>query len=161
MQLFPVFIGEITIIGKLYPNRNGRQLVSYTCFKDYGSNEAYSPSPLRYSHLRCSPRSDDARNGRLYSLELMQENTTLQHIPVIVVSGAEDQETSIRAMRAGATDFVTKPFDPEVLRARVSAAVNKAEVEKLRAKNSMLEYQNGEIDRLKSVLKQHGIEIPE
>lgn len=91
-------------------------------------------------------------------LQKMQENATLQHIPVIVVSGSEDQETCIRAMRAGATDFVTKPFDPDVLRARVNAAVSKAELEILRAKTSMLEYQNSENERLRELLRQHGIE---
>ena len=93
-------------------------------------------------------------------LQRMQESAALQHIPVIVVSGAEGQETCIRAIRACATDFVTKPFDPEVLRVRVNAAISKAENEKLRAKNSVLEYQNSENEKLRALLEQHGIDVP-
>ena len=45
--------------------------------------------------------------------------------PVIFLSGASDVPRSVRAMKAGAVDFLTKPFDKEQLLAAVRAAVEK------------------------------------
>lgn len=86
-------------------------------------------------------------------LEKMQKSPELRTIPVVVVSGDGNRETSLRAIRAGASDYVTKPYAADVLKIRVKSAISKAENERLRAKNSMLEYRNGEIRRYKTVLE--------
>jgi DNA-binding NtrC family response regulator len=58
-------------------------------------------------------------------------------IPVIVVTAFGSFETAVAAIRAGAYDFVTKPFDFEVLRLALDRAVQhrtlRAEVTRLRA----------------------------
>ena len=41
-------------------------------------------------------------------------------VPIIMVTSDIDQNTRIEAIRAGATDFVNKPFDPSELQARVA-----------------------------------------
>jgi signal transduction histidine kinase len=41
------------------------------------------------------------------------------HIPVIMISAFSDRDVVIQALRLGANDYVTKPFDIEVLRARI------------------------------------------
>ncbi len=41
------------------------------------------------------------------------------HIPVIMISAFADRDVVIEALRLGANDYVTKPFDLEVLRARI------------------------------------------
>lgn len=46
-------------------------------------------------------------------------------IPVIVVSGNDRDEDIIAALEIGADDFVTKPFSPRVLQARLSAALRR------------------------------------
>ncbi len=52
------------------------------------------------------------------------ERPRLKSLPVIIITGAEDDEDTRReALQRGATDFVTKPFDPVELRARVSAHI--------------------------------------
>lgn len=43
--------------------------------------------------------------------------------PVIVVSGLDSHEDIARGLDAGAADFITRPFDPLVFRARVRAAL--------------------------------------
>ena len=43
--------------------------------------------------------------------------------PVIFLTGAGDIRTSVRAMRAGAADFLTKPVDPADLLAAITRAV--------------------------------------
>jgi two-component system response regulator HydG len=44
-------------------------------------------------------------------------------IPVIVVTGQGSMESAIGAMRVGAYDFITKPFDPKLLGLTVARAV--------------------------------------
>ncbi len=44
-------------------------------------------------------------------------------IPIIFLGGAVDVETKVRAFDHGAVDYVTKPFEPEELRARVRNAL--------------------------------------
>ena len=46
-------------------------------------------------------------------------------VPVIVVSGNNRDEDIIEALERGADDFVTKPFSPRVLQARLSAALRR------------------------------------
>ena len=45
--------------------------------------------------------------------------------PVIFITGFGDVPTSVRAMKAGAVDFLTKPFDREQLLAAVRIAIDK------------------------------------
>jgi putative two-component system response regulator len=44
-------------------------------------------------------------------------------IPVALVTGLNDREDKIRGLRAGADDFIAKPFDREELQARVASLV--------------------------------------
>ncbi len=47
------------------------------------------------------------------------------HVPILLFSVRDDVETQVSVLDAGADDFVTKPFDPEVLRARVRALLRR------------------------------------
>lgn len=56
-------------------------------------------------------------------LRAIRSRTDLDDLPVVLVSGASNDPASIvEGLLAGANDFITKPFDPMVLRARVAAA---------------------------------------
>jgi FixJ family two-component response regulator len=46
-------------------------------------------------------------------------------LPIVFVSGHGDVPSSVRAMKAGALDFLTKPFDESVLRAAVERALDR------------------------------------
>ena len=94
-------------------------------------------------------------------LETMQNSAELRNIPILIVSGDESRDTCLKAIRKGATDFVTKPVDPEILRVRVHSAVSKAENERLRAKNSLLEVQNEERTKLESAIDVIGFTLIE
>ena len=56
---------------------------------------------------------------------------------VLVVTGFGTIETAVEAMQKGASDFVQKPFSPEMLRAKVDAALDlsktRAQVQRLKA----------------------------
>ena len=43
------------------------------------------------------------------------------HIPVIVISALDELDSVVRCIEAGAEDYLTKPFNPILLRARVGA----------------------------------------
>lgn len=48
-------------------------------------------------------------------------------IPVIILSGLDETDAKIQALDLGADDYVTKPFDPGELLARVRAALRRHE----------------------------------
>ena len=58
-------------------------------------------------------------------LERMKADAGTRHIPVIMISGVEDAESIVRCIEAGAEDFLPKPFDPVILRARIGAGLNR------------------------------------
>jgi len=45
----------------------------------------------------------------------------IRDLPIITITGAEDDETRIRAYACGSTDFIIKPFDKKLLQSRVQA----------------------------------------
>jgi len=58
-------------------------------------------------------------------LELYQTLTAGgRHLPVVFITGLGDIPTVVRAMRAGAVDFLTKPFDDKELLDAVDQALN-------------------------------------
>jgi two-component system KDP operon response regulator KdpE len=50
-------------------------------------------------------------------------------MPIIVLSAVGQQEEKVRALRAGADDYVTKPFDPQELVARLEAVLRRVSPE--------------------------------
>jgi sigma-B regulation protein RsbU (phosphoserine phosphatase) len=58
-------------------------------------------------------------------LEAMKAHELWRDIPVIMISAATDIELVVKAVTAGATDFLNKPFNPVLLRARVGACLEK------------------------------------
>ena len=59
------------------------------------------------------------------ALESMRADPTLRHVPVIMLTALDDVESTVRCIEAGASDYVPKPFNPVVLRARINAALEK------------------------------------
>jgi CheY-like chemotaxis protein len=54
-------------------------------------------------------------------LDAVRAKFTQIELPVLIATAATDPDTMIRLLGKGANDYVTKPFDPGVLLARVSA----------------------------------------
>jgi two-component system sensor histidine kinase/response regulator len=53
----------------------------------------------------------------------LKQHEALLRVPVVFLTAAQDRELLLRAFDAGAVDYVTKPFMPEELLARVNAHV--------------------------------------
>ncbi len=57
------------------------------------------------------------------TLAAMKADEATRHIPVIIVSGVEELESVVRCIELGATDYLAKPIEPNILRARINASL--------------------------------------
>jgi sigma-B regulation protein RsbU (phosphoserine phosphatase) len=55
----------------------------------------------------------------------MKEDAALRHLPVIMISALDELSSVIRCIELGAEDFLPKPFNPILLRARIGAGLEK------------------------------------
>ena len=68
----------------------------------------------------------DIMMPKMDGLEVLQRvKETHPDIDVIMVTGLSQIETAVRAMKLGAFDYLPKPFNPTLLRARVGACLEK------------------------------------
>jgi class 3 adenylate cyclase len=93
-------------------------------------------------------------------LEHLRADAQLRHIPVIMISAVDEVDSVIRCIELGAEDYLPKPFNPTLLRARVGACVERkklhdqvrAQAAELAAWNRLLEQrvaeQLSEIERI-------------
>ena len=58
-------------------------------------------------------------------LERLQADERLRHVPVIMISAVDEIESVVRCIELGAEDYLPKPFNPTLLRARVGASLEK------------------------------------
>ena len=67
----------------------------------------------------------DIRMPGMSGLELQSRLNKENHrIPIIFITAQGDEKMRMQALRAGAVEFLTKPFDDEVLLDSVRAALN-------------------------------------
>jgi two-component system KDP operon response regulator KdpE len=59
-------------------------------------------------------------------IEVCRELRSWSDLPIIVLSAVNDEETKIAALQSGADDYVTKPFGPGELIARLQAVLRRA-----------------------------------
>jgi DNA-binding response OmpR family regulator len=59
-------------------------------------------------------------------LALLQLVKALSDVPVLIVSSGSEEDDRLRALRLGADDYLTKPFSPRELGARVRAVLRRA-----------------------------------
>ena len=72
-------------------------------------------------------------------LRMVASREELQDIPVIMLTSHEEQEAKIRGLEAGASDYVTKPFFPAELLARVKVQLKiKSLQDRLKERNQQL-----------------------
>jgi adenylate cyclase len=64
-------------------------------------------------------------------LARMQADSELRRIPVIMISALEDIQSVVRAIELGADDYLPKPFDPVLLRARINGCLSRKRLDDL------------------------------
>ncbi|HEX2853011.1 MAG TPA: adenylate/guanylate cyclase domain-containing protein [Opitutaceae bacterium] len=83
------------------------------------------------------------------TLERLKADEKLRHLPVIMLTALDEASSTVRCIEAGAEDYVPKPFNPVILRARITAALERkrlrdqeraylAEIQAERAKSERL-----------------------
>ena len=77
-------------------------------------------------------------------LAQIRADERLRHIPVIMISALDQVDSVVRCIELGAEDYLPKPFNPVILRARVTTCL-----EKKRLRDQELRYLN-DVDRLTS-----------
>jgi MinD-like ATPase involved in chromosome partitioning or flagellar assembly/DNA-binding response OmpR family regulator len=63
-------------------------------------------------------------NG-LELLEKLKRHESWQHIPVIMISALDETDGAVKCIELGAEDYLQKPFDPTLLKARIGACLEK------------------------------------
>ena len=71
----------------------------------------------------------DVRIPGLSGLDLQQQLAARTDMPIIFVTGFGDVPMTVRAMKAGAVEFLTKPFNDDVLLAAIRDAIDRSCVE--------------------------------
>jgi DNA-binding response OmpR family regulator len=92
------------------------------------------------------------RNGISVVQTLRREGRS---VPVIVLTGTVDPAMTVRALDAGADDYVTKPLATDEFRARVRALVRRGGARRI----EQLAYGNVVLDRLTRQLFVNGAEV--
>jgi DNA-binding response OmpR family regulator len=58
-------------------------------------------------------------------LEQVKQDEALRHIPIIMISAVDDLDSVVKCIELGAEDYLFKPFNPVLLKARVGATIDK------------------------------------
>jgi two-component system KDP operon response regulator KdpE len=96
-----------------------------------GGYEAMPAESLEEALDRASVRPPDAAIVDLVlpdgdGVELCRRLREWTQIPIIVLSAVGDEDAKVKALAAGADDYVTKPFGPRELLARLQASLRRA-----------------------------------
>jgi CheY-like chemotaxis protein len=86
-------------------------------------------------------------------LAAIKGDEQLKSLPVIVISGAEEVAKAIRCIETGAEDYLPKPFDPVLLRARIVSSLEKKRLRDLEIRNMAMlahEKQLVELEQMKT-----------
>lgn len=64
----------------------------------------------------------------LDGLELQRQLADRSDLPIVFITGNRDVPMTVRAMKAGAVEFLTKPFDNDVLLQAVAGAIERSRI---------------------------------
>jgi two-component system, sensor histidine kinase and response regulator len=61
-------------------------------------------------------------------LSHIKHDAALQHIPVIMITALDDTDSAVHCINMGADDYLTKPFNRVLLKARITACLERKEL---------------------------------
>ncbi len=112
-----------------------RRLLSDILVKDYyiiwAENGAEALKVLSKSGLKISAVVLDLIMPVMDGFEFMEElskHSEYKDIPVIITTAQNDKESELKALKCGAWDFVSKPYQPEILKFRLKNAIERSEL---------------------------------
>lgn len=87
------------------------------------------------------------------TLEAIKSDLKLRDIPVIMISGVEAMDSIVKCIELGAEDYLSKPFNPVMLRARVNASLEKKRLRNMESKHlSQIKSEKKKSDQLLNVI---------
>lgn len=89
----------------------------------------------------------------IHILQHIRSQTKLERLPVIVLSGKDENEEKIFGLKSGADDYITKPFDKNELLARLEALFRRIDLDREKSDQVI------EFDHVQVNLDQHKIWI--
>ena len=90
----------------------------------------------------------------------LKEDLQTKGIPVMLVTSKAEREMKIEGLELGADDYVTKPFHPRELLARVRSLVRQRQLQKeIDGQNASLAAANAELERALSELKEAEVQL--
>lgn len=85
-------------------------------------------------------------------LERLKADTATAHIPIIMISAVDDLDSVVRCIELGAEDYLFKPFNPVLLKARVGASLRKNRLSAAQLKPAIENMETAVADLVKSDL---------
>lgn len=107
---------EIVQAIEIYLSKEG-----YNVLKSYDGDEALKILSKNTIHLIILDIMMPKKDG----IETLNEIRQLATIPVIMLSAKSEDEDKIKGLNLGADDYVTKPFNPLELIARVNSGIRR------------------------------------
>jgi two-component system, OmpR family, phosphate regulon response regulator PhoB len=112
----------------------GYRLIACSSGPDAMSELHRAPIELVLAELRMTPMSG------IELTRAMRDDSSLRDLPVILINGRSDSNGSVEGLAAGADDIITKPFDFDVLIAKIARALARAAaMRELRQDNAALD----------------------
>lgn len=62
--------------------------------------------------------------GGIEVVEFVRSQDKICNVPIIIVTTRGDEDSKAKAMKVGATRYLTKPFAPETIQAEVASLLN-------------------------------------
>lgn len=90
----------------------------FTIYHSHNAIEALKLAGQHVPDIIISDVNMEEMNG-IEFCTAMKEDASLSHIPIILLTGNEAQEARLEGLEGGADDYITKPFDNDLLMARV------------------------------------------
>ena len=89
-------------------------------------------------------------------LQALKSDEAYKQLPIIVISGADQFDKTIKCIEIGAEDYLPKPFDPTLLRARIFSSLEKKRLrdldqkhlEMLNKEKELLEFEQMKTEKL-------------
>lgn len=83
------------------------------------------------------------------TLKQIKTDMRLRHLPVIMISAMDEVDAAVNCIEAGAEDYLPKPFNPVLLKARISASLEKKRLrDSEQAHTAELQVEREKSDRL-------------
>ncbi len=148
-------------------NGINRRMLIHTLCQDYDILEAENGkeaiSILMRNYNQLSAVLLDIKMPIMDGYEVLQQiraDVFLSTIPVIMVTGSEDEESRVKALSYGANDFIVKPFNPDIvkhcLKNNIALRETISKINNIqRDKLTNLYNREGFFERVEEMIKEH------